>query len=119
MLTSMLLAGFYVVYIPDWIKWTAYASFNKYSFDLLMQIQFDTPLARYKCSSHTGGVSAYQECLVEGETDAYISGYSVLEHQLVNNLPWYGNLLCLIGLSILARMAAYFILRKTAGQRGS
>ena len=40
MLTSMLLAGFYVKNLAAWIQWAQYTSFLTYSFDGMLYFEF-------------------------------------------------------------------------------
>ena len=40
MLTSMLLAGFYVKNLAAWIQWAQYLSFITYSFDGMLYFEF-------------------------------------------------------------------------------
>ena len=40
MLTSMLLAGFYVKNLAAWIQWAQYLSFLTYSFDGMLYFEF-------------------------------------------------------------------------------
>ncbi|CAG8812619.1 6913_t:CDS:1, partial [Racocetra fulgida] len=51
-------------------------------------------------------VSEYSECL--RSSDGYISGFSVLEHLGLDELPWYANLIVLFGILIIVRVLAYF-----------
>ena len=79
-----------------------------------MQIQFDTPKARFSCSTpqELGGQTSL--CDTGGTPLEYISGLTVLEDQGLNDLPWYVNLIVLLGFGIVARVLAYYSLRKNS-----
>ncbi|CAG8529734.1 4190_t:CDS:10, partial [Dentiscutata heterogama] len=86
MLASMLLGGFYIRNLPFGLLWLKYASFIFYSYSIMMQIQFDSPYASFKCSN-LGQTSDYSQCL--HSSDGYIQGVAVLEHLQLNIIPWY------------------------------
>ncbi|KAG9293450.1 hypothetical protein G9A89_009174 [Geosiphon pyriformis] len=117
MLSSMLLAGFYVTYVPGWFLWASYLSFSKYSYQLLMQIQFDTPSARFRCSALENVGSQYSECLDNRNQTAYIEGHSVLKLNSLTHLAWYTNLFILVMICVMVRLAAYWVLRKTGTRK--
>ncbi|CAG8445992.1 21921_t:CDS:10 [Dentiscutata erythropus] len=114
MLASMLLGGFYIHNLPFGLSWLKYISFILYSYSLMMQIQFDSPYAKFKCSN-LGQTSDYSQCL--HSSDGYIKGSAVLEHLQLNIIPWYGNVLILVGISIVVRGLAYFSLKKNSRKK--
>ncbi|PKY38733.1 P-loop containing nucleoside triphosphate hydrolase protein [Rhizophagus irregularis] len=115
MLASMLLGGFYIKHLPMGLSWLKYLSFVKYSYSLLMQIQFDTPKAQFRCARPgelpPGEVSM---CDLGDNPMSNISGVSILQSEGLDDLPWYVNLLVLIGFCIVARVLAYFSLRRNS-----
>ncbi|POG59887.1 putative ATP-dependent permease ADP1 [Rhizophagus irregularis DAOM 181602=DAOM 197198] len=116
MLASMLLGGFYIKHLPMGLSWLKYLSFVKYSYSLLMQIQFDTPKAQFRCARPgelpPGEVSMCD--LGDNGPMSNISGVSILQSEGLDDLPWYVNLLVLIGFCIVARVLAYFSLRRNS-----
>ncbi|RGB41806.1 P-loop containing nucleoside triphosphate hydrolase protein [Rhizophagus diaphanus] len=116
MLASMLLGGFYIKHLPMGLGWLKYLSFVKYSYSLLMQIQFDTPKAQFRCARPgelpPGEVSMCE--LGDNAPMSNISGVSILQSEGLDDLPWYVNLLVLIGFCIVARVLAYFSLRRNS-----
>ncbi|PKK74390.1 P-loop containing nucleoside triphosphate hydrolase protein [Rhizophagus irregularis] len=115
-LASMLLGGFYIKHLPMGLSWLKYLSFVKYSYSLLMQIQFDTPKAQFRCARPgelpPGEVSMCD--LGDNGPMSNISGVSILQSEGLDDLPWYVNLLVLIGFCIVARVLAYFSLRRNS-----
>ena len=47
MLTFMMLGGFYVQRLPDWLQWAQYVSFVTYSFDTILEFGFHDLTLRY------------------------------------------------------------------------
>lgn len=75
-----------------------------------MRIQFNSPLARFKCEN-VGQASSYSECL---DGNSYISGNSVIELLRLNKLEWYEELLGLLAFLIIIRVFAYYGLRRSS-----
>jgi hypothetical protein len=105
MLSAMLLSGFYSTQIPSWIYWLAYFSFAKYTFGLLIQIQFLPSYVRFECAR----VSRFAECEPDGL--GYIPGTAVLELFGHTSIPWWGNMMMMFTLICGVRMLAYITLR--------
>ncbi|GBB97689.1 hypothetical protein RclHR1_03040006 [Rhizophagus clarus] len=116
MLGSMLLGGFYIKHLPAGLFWIKYLSFVKYLYGLLMQIQFDTPKAQFRCAKPgelpEGEISMCD--IGSGAPMTSIPGISILDSEGVNDLPWYVNLIVLLGFCIAARVLAYYSLRKNS-----
>jgi hypothetical protein len=78
-----------------------------------MQIQFDSPKAQFKCSPpeslRVGQASICDS--IKGDT---IPGTYILEHENINDLPWYMNLIILLCICIIVRCAAYFSLSRNS-----
>ncbi|GBB84166.1 hypothetical protein RclHR1_01080022 [Rhizophagus clarus] len=115
MLASMLLGGFYIKHLPTGLNWIKYLSFIKYLYSLLMQIQFDSPKAQFRCAG-PGELPAGQISMCDvGDTPmSSISGVSILDSEGLNDLPWYVNLIVLLGFCIATRILAYYSLRKNS-----
>ena len=78
-----------------------------------MQIQFDSPKAQFRCSSSKSlGIGRTSICN-SGRMDS-IPGIIILENEKLNYLPWYANLIILLGFCIISRWLAYFALRKNS-----
>ncbi|CAG8547514.1 37059_t:CDS:10 [Gigaspora margarita] len=118
MLGSLVLGGFYAQNLPFGLSWLKYLSFMFYSYSITMEIQFNSPYAKFQCSN-ISQTNEYSQCLYtpNGSSDGYIQGVTVLEHLKLNVLPWYANLLILIGLSLIIRSLAYFSLRRNSNKR--
>jgi hypothetical protein len=81
-----------------------------------MQIQFDTPKAQFRCA-RPGELPAGQISMCDtGDNGPItsISGVSVLKSEGLDDLPWYVNLIVLLGFCIVARVIAYYSLRKNS-----
>ena len=77
-----------------------------------MQIQLDTPKAQFGCSpSESLGIGQTSIC---DSTGTSIPGIIVLEGQKLNDIPWYANLIVLVGIIVIARCLAYLSLRKNS-----
>ncbi|GES90974.1 ABC transporter G family member 9-like [Rhizophagus clarus] len=92
MLASMLLGGFYIKHLPTGLNWIKYLSFIKYLYSLLMQIQFDSPKAQFRCAG-PGELPAGQISMCDvGDTPmSSISGVSILDSEGLNDLPCKRN----------------------------
>ncbi|EXX75679.1 uncharacterized protein OCT59_006902 [Rhizophagus irregularis] len=114
-LASMLLGGYYIKYLPFGLYWLRYISFVKYSYSLLVQIQFDSPKAQFRCA-RPGELPAGQSSICEtGDVPlTSISGSSIIENEGLNDLPWYINLIILLGICIVGRVLAYYSLRRNS-----
>ncbi|PKY24803.1 P-loop containing nucleoside triphosphate hydrolase protein [Rhizophagus irregularis] len=114
-LASMLLGGYYIKYLPFGLYWLRYISFVKYSYSLLLQIQFDSPKAQFRCA-RPGELPAGQSSICEtGDVPlTSISGSSIIENEGLNDLPWYINLIILLGICIVGRVLAYYSLRRNS-----
>ncbi|RIB11359.1 ABC-2 type transporter-domain-containing protein [Gigaspora rosea] len=118
MLGSLVLGGFYAQNLPFGLSWLKYLSFMFYCYSITMEIQFNSPYAKFQCSN-ISQTNEYSQCLYppNGSSDGYIQGVTVLEHLNLNVLPWYANLLILIGLSLIIRSLAYFSLKRNSSKR--
>ncbi|POG78577.1 P-loop containing nucleoside triphosphate hydrolase protein [Rhizophagus irregularis DAOM 181602=DAOM 197198] len=115
-LASMLLGGFYIKHLPFGLTWLKYLSFVKYSYSLLLQIQFDSPKAQFRCA-RPGELPAGELSICDTGDDApltSISGISIIDSEGLNDLPWYVNLIILLGFCIVARVLAYYSLRRNS-----
>ncbi|CAI2175213.1 15776_t:CDS:10 [Funneliformis geosporum] len=115
MLSTMLLGGFYVKNLPVALDWLKYLSFSKYAYGLLMQIQFNSPKAKFECALS----SSIQTSLCKSEnlqTD-YIPGRLILESEKLNDLPWFVNLILLFGFGLVMRVLAYYSLQRNTKRR--
>ncbi|CAG8478068.1 4022_t:CDS:10 [Funneliformis mosseae] len=117
MLSTMLLGGFYVKNLPFFLIWLKYFSFSKYSYGLIMQIQFETPKAIFECASPSSTLLQASLCKTENLQTNYIPGSMILESEKLNDVPWFANLLILFGFCILMRVLAYFSLQKNTKRR--
>ncbi|POG62577.1 hypothetical protein GLOIN_2v1757928 [Rhizophagus irregularis DAOM 181602=DAOM 197198] len=113
LLITMLLGGFYVKQLPTGLNWLKYFSFLKYSYSLLLQIQLDSPKAQFRCA-RPGELPAGQLSMCNVGDMSSIPGISIIENLGLNDLPWYANLIVLIGLCFVVRVLAYFSLRKNS-----
>ncbi|CAB4418467.1 unnamed protein product [Rhizophagus irregularis] len=116
MIIVTLLGGFYVKQLPTGLTWLKYLSFLKYSYSLLMQIQFDSPKAQFRCA-RPGELPAgkLSVCNAGDSTPmSSIPGISIIENLGLNELPWYANLIVLLGFCIVVRVLAYYPLRKNS-----
>nr|CAG8510389.1 13218_t:CDS:10 [Entrophospora candida] len=114
-LTSMLLSGFYVQNLPYGLEWSQYLSFSRYSYSLLMLIQFGTSRSYFKCSSF-GEKSDYSECL-NPNSDATLPGVSVLDRLHLHDLKWFEDVIILIFICIGIRILSYYALRRSTKLR--
>ena len=78
-----------------------------------MQIQFDSPKAQFKCSSPES-LKVGQSSMCDSIKSDMIPGITVLNDENLNDLPWYINLIALIAFGIIARLIAYYSLRKNS-----
>ncbi|PKC06200.1 P-loop containing nucleoside triphosphate hydrolase protein [Rhizophagus irregularis] len=90
-------------------------SYVKYSYSLLLQIQFDSPKAQFRCARPeelpAGELSM---CVGDDVPMSSIPGISIIENLGLNDLPWYANLIVLLGFCIVVRVLAYYSLRKNS-----
>ncbi|CAJ0905639.1 12236_t:CDS:10 [Entrophospora sp. SA101] len=114
-LTSMLLSGFYVQNLPYGLEWSQYLSFSRYSYSLLMLIQFGTSRSYFKCSSF-GEKSDYSECL-NPNSNAILPGVSVLDRLHLHDLKWFEDVIILILICIGIRILSYYALRRSTKLR--
>ncbi|CAB4444822.1 unnamed protein product [Rhizophagus irregularis] len=89
MLATMLLGGFYIRHLPTGLTWLKYLSYVKYSYSLLMQIQFDSPKAQFRCA-RPGELPAGELSMCAGDDVpmSSIPGISIIENLGLNDLPW-------------------------------
>ncbi|CAB4397744.1 unnamed protein product [Rhizophagus irregularis] len=115
MLATMLLGGFYIRHLPTGLTWLKYLSYVKYSYSLLMQIQFDSPKVQFRCA-RPGELPAGELSMCAGDDVpmSSIPGISIIENLGLNDLPWYANLIVLLGFCIVVRVLAYYSLRKNS-----
>ncbi|CAB4475277.1 uncharacterized protein OCT59_009279 [Rhizophagus irregularis] len=116
MLATMLAGGFYVRHLPTGLTWLKYFSYIKYSYSLLLQIQFDSPKVQFRCA-RPGELPAGELSMCDTGDDVPMSsipGISIIENLGLNDLPWYTNLIVLLGFCIVVRVLAYFSLRKNS-----
>ena len=102
MLTTMLVAGFFVENddMPPWITWLKYLSFNSYSYSQLMQIEFDGSRT-YPCSTaelQTSGMQCPQTA------DVILDAYGI-------SSPVSVNLGALSAMVVCARIGGYLALK--------
>ncbi|UZO17959.1 uncharacterized protein OCT59_009288 [Rhizophagus irregularis] len=94
---------------------TVSLSYVKYSYSLLLQIQFDSPKAQFRCARPeelpAGELSM---CVGDDVPMSSIPGISIIENLGLNDLPWYANLMVLLGFCIVVRVLAYYSLRKNS-----
>ncbi|PKB95288.1 hypothetical protein RhiirA5_436990, partial [Rhizophagus irregularis] len=91
-------------------------SYIKYSYSLLLQIQFDSPKVQFRCA-RPGELPAGELSMCDTGDDVPMSsipGISIIENLGLNDLPWYTNLIVLLGFCIVVRVLAYFSLRKNS-----
>ncbi|PKC04410.1 hypothetical protein RhiirA5_422285 [Rhizophagus irregularis] len=118
MVIVTLLGGFYVKQLPTGLTWLKYLSFLKYSYSLLMQIQFDSPKAQFRCA-RPGELPAGKLSMCNAGDNTPMSsipGISIIENLGLNELPWYANLIVLLGFCIVVRVLAYYPLRKNSSR---
>ena len=78
-----------------------------------MQIQFDSLKANFRCSSQESlGTGKTSICDSTINPSNSINGITILENEKLNDLPWYINLIILLGFCISLRCFAYFSLHK-------
>src|SRR5262245_9219103 len=100
MLSMMLLGGFYATNIPSWIYWFSYLSFAKYTYGLIVQIQFLPSYVRYECAN----VSQYADCRQGGL--GYIPGTAVLD-EFSHSIPLWVNVMAIFVFFFGLRALAY------------
>ncbi|UZO17949.1 uncharacterized protein OCT59_009278 [Rhizophagus irregularis] len=115
MLVSMLAGGFYVRHLPTGLTWLKYFSYVRYSYSLLLQTQFDSPKAQFRCA-RPGELPAGELSMCDtGDVPmSSIPGISIIENLGLNEIPWYANLIVLLGFCIVMRVLAYYSLRKNS-----
>ncbi|RGB42727.1 P-loop containing nucleoside triphosphate hydrolase protein [Rhizophagus diaphanus] len=116
LIITMLLGGFYVKHLPTGLTWLKYLSFLRYSYSLLLQIQLDSPKAQFRCA-RPGELPAGELSMCNAGNNAPMSsipGISIIENLGLNELPWYANLIVLLGLCFVVRVLAYYSLRKNS-----
>ncbi|GBC06325.1 hypothetical protein RclHR1_06770008 [Rhizophagus clarus] len=111
----ILLSGYFVKHLPTGITWMKYLSFMKYFYSLLMQTQFDSSKAQFKCAG-PGTLPTGQKSVCDTGNMTSISGISILDGEGLNDLPWYINLIVLSGFCIVLRILAYYSLRKNSSR---
>ncbi|PKY57980.1 hypothetical protein RhiirA4_549879 [Rhizophagus irregularis] len=116
LIITMLLGGFYIKHLPTGLNWLKYLSFLKFSYSLLMQIQLDSPKAQFRCA-RPGELLAGELSKCNAGDNAPMSsipGIYIIENLGLNDLPWYANLIVLLGLCFVVRVLAYYSLRKNS-----
>ncbi|CAG8571648.1 3749_t:CDS:2, partial [Rhizophagus irregularis] len=88
-------------------------SYVRYSYSLLLQTQFDSPKAQFRCA-RPGELPAGELSMCDtGDVPmSSIPGISIIENLGLNEIPWYANLIVLLGFCIVMRVLAYYSLRK-------
>ncbi|CAB4475285.1 unnamed protein product [Rhizophagus irregularis] len=94
MLATMLLGGFYIRHLPTGLTWlnifhTCARPEELPAGELSMCVGDDVPMSS-------------------------IPGISIIENLGLNDLPWYANLMVLLGFCIVVRVLAYYSLRKNS-----
>lgn len=110
----MLLGGFYVDQLPQWLHWAQYASFVSYNYRALLELGFLG--LNFRCGS--SGVSEYSSCnFLSNDTigsgtvfNASVTGAEVIQNDLFV-LAWYQNVLVTVAFGIFFRIVAYLALR--------
>eukprot|EP00127_Corallochytrium_limacisporum_P001713 Clim_evm50s77 gene=Clim_evmTU50s77 len=103
MLSTMLVAGFYINNVPSYISWLGYLSFVKYTYSLLFNIEFQGE--QFTCADP----SSYSICA----TQDFIPGEVVIDEEpgVLDWTDWQLLPLCLVAFFIFFRVVAYFALR--------
>ncbi|CAB4444821.1 unnamed protein product [Rhizophagus irregularis] len=116
LIITMLLGGFYIKHLPTGLNWLKYLSFLKFSYSLLMQIQLDSPKAQFRCARPGELLAGELSKCNAGDNAPMLSipGIYIIENQGLNDLPWYANLIVLLGLCFVVRVLAYYSLRKNS-----
>ncbi|PKC56256.1 hypothetical protein RhiirA1_501347, partial [Rhizophagus irregularis] len=104
------ICGFYIKHLPTGLTWLKYLSFLKYSYSLLMQIQFDSPKAQFRCARPGELLAGELSKCNAGDNSpmSSIPGISIIENQGLNDLPWYANLIVLLEIVYLMHKAIFF-----------
>ncbi len=103
-LTFMLVGGFYVSGIPDWISWINYLSPISYSWPLLLAIEFP-PGTELPCNDAEIAVEEWGSCP--------LTSSDVLDGANARIHAAWANALVLVGLAVFFRVGAYFGLRRS------
>jgi len=111
MLTFMLASGFYVRDVPLWIGWIRYGSFSYYAFNAALKVEFSGRLFDDCGGLADDGVAGEpMECEPIDDIGDALSLPTDVE------APAYPQVLALVGMLVVARMATYYVLkRKTRG----
>jgi ATP-binding cassette subfamily G (WHITE) protein 2 len=107
MIASLLAGGYYNTHVKSWFKWVRYLSYLTYSLSGLAQMEFThgTPLA---CASPLNASSFRDYCVLENST---IPGEVFLNTWDLNFVPIWGDVIALVTVIVMCRVAAYFVLR--------
>jgi ABC-type multidrug transport system permease subunit len=92
-LSMLIFGGFYVQYLPPYVNYLSSLSTVRYSFDALMQIEF-------KSTKH-----------IYGENENVISSDVPIEAYGADSRSLWVNLIALIAMTVLFRVASYVALR--------
>merc|ERR1719311_474431 len=104
----MLLGGFFAQNLPVWLSWVQYISPFAYASNAALGVIFESPVP---CDG-SGGLGALCENGAE-----FASPADVLDSFTVTGTVW-SNILCLLVVCVIPRLAAYYFLRrKKAGER--
>ncbi|RGB41582.1 P-loop containing nucleoside triphosphate hydrolase protein [Rhizophagus diaphanus] len=92
MTVTMLLGGFYTLHLPTGLTWLKYLSFLKYSYSLLLPIQFDSPKVQFRCA-RPGELPAGKLSMRDtGDAPmSSIPGIPIIENLGLNDLPCIRN----------------------------
>merc|ERR1712157_74810 len=104
----MLLGGFFAQNLPVWLSWVQYISPFAYASNAALGVIFEPPVP---CDG-SGGLGALCENGAE-----FASPADVLDSFTVTGTVW-SNILCLLVVCVIPRLAAYYFLRrKKAGEQ--
>lgn len=110
MLTFILVGGYFVQSIPDWIGWIKWLSFLHYSFPLLLHIQFPGDGKTYACYDTIDGRSC-QAVEVNDPSSSELCAPADLWTELrVSQVPPVVNGMALLAMLVLVRILVYVAL---------
>jgi ABC-type multidrug transport system permease subunit len=103
-LGSVLLGGFFINRdnLPVWIAWARWLSYMKYAYELILINEF--ALSHNQTFTPAPTHSAYDT------NGGPITGGDVLDHYGVET-NWWGDIIFLVGVIVVARVLGYFALR--------
>merc|ERR1712118_257680 len=107
-LILLMLGGFFAQNLPVWLSWVQYISPFAYASNAALGVIFESPVP---CDG-SGGLGALCENGAE-----FASPADVLDSFTVTGTVW-SNILCLLVVCVIPRLAAYYFLRrKKVGER--